>query len=429
MIEIILRTSLPGMEEIRMNRSTVYGIFIWHSFFLALTLSMINFGTVLPALIDELTPSKTIFGLLYSILLAGPYLFNIIFGNYLSNFRFRRRFLLLGIYARSAAFLGMALFVYFFALDAPGFVLASLFFWLSLFALSGGLAGLVYSDIIAKLIPRGGRGTLFAVKQFVAGGASIAGSLVVVKILGSESLRFPRGYALLLFIGFLGLVIASVAFWLIKEPPSPVKEVREPLTVLIKSIPELLRNNLEFRRFVIVENLSGFGLMILPFYMLFAKESFQIDVSFVGRYLVAQTLGMLLSNLLWGMISRWWGSREVVRTCILIGAITPMLALTLLRFGPRSFYAVFFLVGFMYSGRRVGFEPYLLDLLPDDRRPLYLGIRGTLNILIALLPPLGGLLIDLVGFRPLFFIVTVVLVVAFWFLGDRTSPYHCQKSP
>ncbi|MBN1333326.1 MAG: hypothetical protein JW971_06155, partial [Synergistales bacterium] len=151
-----------------MNRPAVYAIFLWHSFFLALTLSMINFGTVLPALIDELTPSKTIFGLLYSILLAGPYLFNIIFGNFLSTFRFRRSFLLLGIYLRGASFLGMALFVYFFSIDTPGFVIASLFIWLSLFALSGGLAGLVYSDIIAKLIPRGERGTLYAVKQFIA---------------------------------------------------------------------------------------------------------------------------------------------------------------------------------------------------------------------------------------------------------------------
>jgi hypothetical protein len=153
-----------------MKRQSVYAIFIWHSFFLALTLSMINFGTVLPALVDELTPSRTVFGLLYSILLAGPYLFNVVFGHFLSAFQYRKPFLILGIYIRAAAFLGMALFVWFFAKTAPGVVVASLFVWLALFALSGGLAGLVYADVIAKLVPAGERGTLYAVKQFISGG-------------------------------------------------------------------------------------------------------------------------------------------------------------------------------------------------------------------------------------------------------------------
>ncbi|MBN1333408.1 MAG: MFS transporter, partial [Synergistales bacterium] len=258
--------------------------------------------------------------------------------------------------------------------------------------------------------------------------ASISGSLVVVRILGSESLEFPSSYALLLFIGFLGLVIASLAFWSIKEPPSSVQGRREPIAIILRSIPELLRKNQDFRRFVIVENLSGFGLMILPFYMLFAKESFNLESIFVGRYLVAQTLGMLLSNILWGIISRRWGSREVVRTCVLIGAVTPILALVLSRFSAKGFYVIFFLVGSMYSGRLVGFEPYLLDIVPDEGRPLYLGIRGTLDILIALLPPIGGLLIDLVGFKPLFLIVTIVLIIAFFLLGDRISPSRPENN-
>jgi MFS family permease len=402
-----------------MKRQSVYAIFIWHGFFLALTLSMINFGTVLPALVDELTPSRTVFGLLYSILLGGPYLFNVVFGHFLSTFQYRKPFLILGIYIRAAAFLGMALFVWFFAGTAPCVVVASLFVWLVLFALSGGLAGLVYADVIAKLVPRGERGTLYAVKQFISGGASVAGGFIVAGTLGAASMGFPRGYAVLLFIGFVGLMVASVAFWFIEEPPSRVREKREPIWGLIKGIPRLLKENPEFRRFVIVENLSGFGLMVLPFYMLFAKENFDLGGSYVGRYLIVQTAGILLSNLVWGALSRKWSSKAVVAGCILIGAMTPILALFALRFGPAGFYPVFFLVGFMYSGRLVGFEPYLLDIVPDDERPLFLGIRGTLDILVALIPPLGGLFVDMAGFRPLFVTVTFVLIGAFLLLGRR----------
>ncbi|MGC9373300.1 MAG: MFS transporter [Thermovirgaceae bacterium] len=409
-----------------MNRRSVYAIFIWHGFFLALTLSMINFGTVLPALVDELTPSRTVFGLLYSILLAGPYLFNVVFGHFLSTFQYRKPFLILGIYIRAVAFLGMAIFVWLFGRSAPGIVVASLFVWLVLFALSGGLAGLVYADIVGKLVPAGERGTLYAAKQFISGGASIAGGFIVAATLGAASMGFPRGYAVLLFIGFIGLMVASGAFWFIDEPPSRVRETREPIWGLIKGIPRLLKENPEFRRFVIVENLSGFGLMVLPFYMLFAKENFDLGGSYVGRYLIVQTAGILLSNLVWGVLSRKWSSRAVVAGCILVGAVTPVLALFSVRFGPAGFYPVFFLVGFMYSGRLVGFEPYLLDVVPDDERPLFLGIRGTLDILVALIPPLGGLFVDMAGFRPLFFTVTAVLAFAFLLLVKNVMGKQVQ---
>lgn len=405
-----------------MERRSVYAVFIWHAFFLALTLSMLNFGTVLPALVDELTSSKTVFGLLYSILLAGPYLFNVIFGHFLSSFRYRRKFLLLGIYARSLSFLGMALFMFFFASHSPGLVVLSLFFWLTLFSLSGGLAGLVYSDIVAKLLPGSERGTIYAVKQLVAGGASVAGGLLVARILGASGPGFPSGYAVLLMTGFAGLIVAAAAFWFIREPPSLVEDKKDPLIILLKKIPRLLRDNPEFRRFVIVENMSGFGLMILPFYMLFAKENFDLGGSYVGHYLVVQTSGILLSNFLWGAIARQWGSKAVVRTCLLIGAVTPLMALLLVKYGPVGFYPVFFMVGFMYSGRLVGFEPYLLDIVPEAGRSLFLGIRGSLDVLIALLPPLGGLFVDILGFRPLFFIVTAVLLSAFLLLGNRDYP-------
>jgi MFS family permease len=160
--------------------------------------------------------------------------------------------------------------------------------------------------------------------------------------------------------------------------------------------------------------------------MLFAKENFDLGGSYVGRYLIVQTAGILLSNLVWGALSRKWSSRAVVAGCILVGAVTPVLALFSVRFGPAGFYPVFFLVGFMYSGRLVGFEPYLLDIVPDDERPLFLGIRGTLDILVALIPPLGGLFVDMAGFRPLFFTVTAVLAFAFLLLVKNVTGKQVQ---
>ena len=52
------------------NNKRTYMIFIWHGAFLALTMSMLDFNTVFPALISNLTESKIIFGMLYSIMIG-----------------------------------------------------------------------------------------------------------------------------------------------------------------------------------------------------------------------------------------------------------------------------------------------------------------------------------------------------------------------
>ncbi|HDL85472.1 MAG TPA: MFS transporter [Candidatus Acetothermia bacterium] len=400
----------------------VYAIFIWHGIFLSLTMSMIDFNTVFPAMITDLVHSKIIFGILYSLMLGIPYLFSLLFGHFLSTYRYRRKFLLIGIYLRGLAFLGMAGFTFFFGARHPWLVVGSFFVWILVFSLSGGLAGIAYEDIFGKLVPKGERGKLYAVKQFASSLAAFGGGWIIARVFSVNSLPFPKNYALVLGIGFAGLVIASIAFWFIKEPPSSVTEnVRPSLGSLLRRVPAILRENPEFFRFIVVENLSSFGLMVMPFYMIFAKDRFHVSDVYIGRYFLFQVGGTIISNLLWGWISGRFDSKKVVRFCLLLGGLIPLVALGIAHLGANVFAIVFLLVGFVFSGRRVGFEPYLLDIIPADNRPIYLGIRGTLNVLVVLLPFLGGVFIHFAGYLPVFVLVAAVMVSAFFLLGGKPA--------
>ena len=391
----------------------IYAIFIWHGIFLSVTLAMIDFNTVFPALITDLGGSKIVFGVLYSIMLGAPYILSFLFGHFLSSHRYRRKFLILGIYLRALAFLGMAAVTYFFGEAHPQIVLASFFAWILLFSLSGGLAGISYNDIIGKLVPKGKRGTLFATKQFASSLAAFGGGLIVARVFAAQSLSFPATHAAMLFIGFSGLVIASLSFWFIQEPASPVAEVARPsLLSMLRRVPEILRGNREFARFIVVENLSSFGLMVMPFYMIFARERFAIGDVYIGRYLLYQIAGTVLSNLVWGWIAGRLGAKRVVWICLALGAAIPLVALGSSHLSADLFAITFFLVGFVMSGRKVGFEPYLLDIIPSSERTVYLGIRGTMNFLVVLLPFLGGILIQLVGYVPVFVLVSAMMLIS-----------------
>jgi predicted MFS family arabinose efflux permease len=167
--------------------------------------------------------------------------------------------------------------------------------------------------------------------------------------------------------------------------------------------------------------MTGFSLMIMPFYMVYAKEILKAGPIYIGRYLLLMVTGTILSNLLWGLIAKRRGSKAVVGNCILLGGLIPLLAIVLTPLGPAYFTIIFLLLGFIQSGRDIGFDPYLLDFAPEELRTTYLGIRGSLNWLVVLLPILGGVLINGLGYRITFTGVSLMMFIAYGFMGFKPS--------
>jgi len=399
------------------SRKSIYAIFIWHAFFLAITMSMIDFNTVFPSLISSLTESKIIFGAIYSIMFGVPLIFNLIFGHYLSSKKFKKKFLLLGINLRAFSFLGMAFFVYKYASQDPSIVIISLFFWVFLFSFSGGFAGIVYTDIIGKFLKKGERGSLYAFKQFFSSIGFLIGGFIIAFAFNVSNISYPTNYALVLFMGFIGLLIASGAFWCIKEPPSKIENYVS-FFVFVKKIPEILKSDKRFSRFIVVENLTSFSLMILPFYIVYAKEIFHITL--LSFYLFAIIIGAIISNIFWGAISKKLSSKAVIETCIFIGAFIPILSLLMVPLGPYYFTIIFLLIGFIRSGRIIGFDPYFLDIAPESKRTIYLGIRGTLSVLTVILPLIGGIFIEILGYMFTFCIVSIVMFISLFLLWEKS---------
>lgn len=391
----------------------VYFPFVWHGFFLALTMAMIELNTVLPNLIAGLTKSSIAFGGLYSIMLGAPLVFNLLFSHYLKRFELKKKFLLFGIYLRSFSFLGMAVTTFLFSKSNPSVALTLFYFLILLFSLSGGFAGIAYSDIVGKLLPSEKRPGLYASRQIFSGIASFIGGVFIVQIFTPGRFDYPLNYVLGMIIGCVGLIIGAFGFWMIKEPSSNIGKIDENNEGLIGNSIKILKEDRAFRRFIIIENATSFSLMILPFYMVFVKNTFADYRNYFGAFVMAQLLGNILSNFLWAFISKKLGTATVLKICILIGASIPAIAIALTPMGAMWYVLVFILVGVIISGRNIGFEPYLLDIAPEDKRTMYLGIRGTLNILVVLLPLAGGIFIDTLGYFATFSIVSVVMLIAF----------------
>lgn len=414
-----------GFEQSASQVKVVCFAYVWHGFFLAITLSMLDLSTVFPALVSELTESKVLFGLLYAIMVGAPLIFNLIFSHYLMSHQYKKKFLLIGIYLRSAAFLGMALSTWFFGADNPRLAIYTFFIWVLLFSISAGFAGIAYADVMGKVLPSQRRARLYAVKQFFASVAAFAGGMIIAGLFKSGNLAFPGNYTLTLTIGFIGLAAASIGFFFIHEPASPVlSSQNQSLLSYIRHVPQIIKKDKQFRRFIILENMASFSVMILPFYMIFAKDTFQSSQQYLGQYLLIQVAGTVLSSFVWGYLASRTESRVVVRSCIYLESTIPIIAILLAQTNPMLYSIVFFLIGFVISGRKIGFEPYLLDIAPDDQRTVYLGIRGTLNIFSVILPVVSGFFISQFGYRLTFFLVSLSMLLSGWLAKKQASPSH-----
>ena len=415
--------------------------FLWHGFFLAFTMAMVEPNTVLPNYVARLTDSPVAFGALYAILLGGPSVFNLLFSQTLRRFQRRKPFLVGGIFVRAVGFAGMAGVTLLLAGRAPSIALWAFYGFVLLFSLSGGFAGIAYSDIVARVLPSDRRPAMIAARQVAGGVAALGGGALVARILAPGTFAWPLDYALPMAIGAAGLAVAAAGFLPLREPkeapPAADQDADAPPAGvpaagaskgLLRETFRVLRSDAAFRTFLIVENLSSFSLMVLPFYMLYVTRTFPDAPARLGTYVLAQVAGSLASNVLWLFLSRRFGSVGVLRACIAAGAALPLVVLALTPLGSAWYALVFLLVGFVTSGRNIGFEPYLLDLAPGPDRTLYLGIRGSLNLLDVVLPLVGGLLVAALGFPPVFLGVSVFMLAALVLLRKASCPVRPPSS-
>jgi len=169
--------------------------------------------------------------------------------------------------------LGISFFTFKFSISDPDLVVKSIFFFIFLFSISAGYAGISYADIIGKTLDSRKRNQLYAIKQFFTSIEAFIGGLLISKIFNVSNLGFPNNYSLSLLIGFIGLAISSIGFYLLKEPASEIIMVeKDNFISYLKNVPTIIKNDTKFRRFIIIGNLASFSIMILPFYIISAKK-------------------------------------------------------------------------------------------------------------------------------------------------------------
>ncbi|HUU56724.1 MAG TPA: MFS transporter [bacterium] len=297
--------------------------------------------------------------------------------------------------------------------------------------LAGGLAGPPFMDVVGKAVSSRGRGILFMVRRFGGGVlAVLTGVLLVGPVL--RAYPFPVSYGLLFVVGAAFSVAALLVMSLSREREGEALAERHSLGQTVRRGFGLLAADVNYRRFVTSRVFICLSRLGVPFYIGLAMGKLELTAAAAGPFLTALMAGTVTSNLLWGYLSSRRGNRLLVRGGALVTILPPLLYFLSARAewgGIYLFYALFFLVGFGWSGAEFGSINYLIDISPPELGPVYVGFGNTITGLAMLAAVGGGFVLKYAGYDVLFALAVFFAALSLWFTRRLAEPRDAGATP
>lgn len=364
---------------------------------------------IMTALLSQLTSSNLLIGILAPLRDTGWFLPQLFVSHRVQRVPQKIVFYRRATWFRISGWLLLVLAL--FTLHDHTTLLWAIFIASLVISISGGIGGLGYVIVTAKVIAAHERGRLFGLREFLGGGLSVLmggiGALILSgHFLGIE-LAFPRNYALLFAVSTVFFAGGCIAFGLLREEPDETHSQEVRLVDQLRRAAGILRSHVQFRKFILMRAVLLFARAGLPFITVFAKRQLHVPDGFLAT-LVSVALGCaLVAGLFWGRLNDRRGSAAVLSFAALFGIIACALALTLTFLDADSLARPLLVVcamciGASNAGLNVSLMPLMIEVAPSNERPIYYGLNNTLLGVVQILTSSVGLIADAFSYPALF---------------------------
>jgi hypothetical protein len=282
--------------------------------------------------------------------------------------------------------------------DRPGLLIAATLAALGVNAVAGGIGGVPFADVTAKVVPHYRLGTFWVLRNAIGGVLALIAGWTLSRVLASD-LPFPRDFGVVFVLGSVLLGSAYLAFALVREPAG-APALREPLRTMLRRLPAVLRADDAFRRYLRVRFLALAALLAEPFYAVHAITDLGAPATALGGYIVTATFASIAMNFAVRRAADRARNVTVLQLALVLLLAAPALALVVT--DPRVFGLVFALSAAGTSAMGVAAWNLLYAVSPADARPLYVGVANSVLALPSLAPIGAGLLVAPFGFGIVF---------------------------
>lgn len=311
------------------------------------------------------------------------------------------------------------------ALTAPFWAMMLFIFGYGLFAMAGGFAGLVFTEVLAKTCPKEKRGSYFGWRAIVSGLIGLYLGINLIRPIFT-GYKFPYTY---LIVFAIGIVLIACSFYLFtrqKEPYQTNLPPKRTLRAQFTASRRILLVDHAFRRFVMFRALMMLWFAGIPFYMLFARDRLGATEAEIGTFISWEFAGLIVANLLWGFLSNRVGNRTLLIVACSLGLVvslgTVAYATAILPLPRWTFGFIFFLSAAVDSGVGNGGLNYALEIVPEAERPTYVGLMNSLLSIALIVAALAAGLRDYIGYTGLYAATALVAVLSLFMIIRLPEP-------
>jgi MFS family permease len=404
----------PVQQQIERN-------YRWNFLFNALDGASFWFGMsfysstiILPLFVSHFTDNPLMIGLIPFLGWGGVFLPQLFMANTVERAPRKKFFpVTLGFFLERLPIFMLAPAAYFLATNQPLATLVIFFVLYTWHNFGTGVVIVGWQDMIAKIIPVEKRGRFFGITNFIGNGSGILGALAVPFVL--EKYPFPLGYVFSFTVTAALFFLSWVFLSLTREPA--VYSSKPPVSQLdyLRSLPEVLRRDRNFRMYLLSQILFSLSGMATGFLVVYTVQTWSLPDSVASGYTVALQIGLALSNLFFGFLADRKGHKLCLEMCLLLSALS--LVLAILAPNPVWFFPIFFLRGavnavFFISGISIVYE-----FTGAENRPTYIGMANTIpGVAGSIAPLIGGWLAGAAGYPAMFILSAVIGTVSWVFL-------------
>jgi len=383
-----------------------------HSFFLALAITIAEPSTILPLMVHHFSDSTIIVGLFASLLRGGAVVVQLYAAFHAQAYKRVIPYFKKVFFFRFMSWLLIGVSIFFLGDTNKSLTLFFIGLGLFFFSFTAGFGAIYFKELQAKLFSKKYRGKTMANRQIAGSFASIISGGIAGYVL--STFEAPLNYAYLFIVSSLFMAIGFMTFVTIEEPVKENISIKEKsFKLFVQNAIKLLKNDLRLKKQIIVILLGYSYFLAMPFVILNANNSFTLTGWMLGGFITIQMIGSIIgSTFLWRRISNYELMLSLSLSFMIIAFVIALFA--------ENFYSyalIFLLFGIAFDGFKISDMNLVIEIAPEEKRPIYSALQVNITSLGLFFPILGGVILTYVQSYTFIYLLTIGLLVLSLYLS------------
>jgi hypothetical protein len=332
-------------------------------------------------------------GALVPVRESGALLPQILLARQIQRRSIRKTFWAVGSAIQGVAAIGIGVAALTLQGDAAGWAVIGC---LAVLSLARAACSASYKDVAARTIRSGERGTVSGAAGTISAAAVFAyAALLSIGWIPREIIYVATA---ILLAGGLWMV-AAILFAGLDEPEDD--RATDVGTGRVTEVLQPLREDLEFRTYILVRGLLISTALAPPFLVMLSNAAGDSQLGNLGLFMLASSAAAIASSYVWGRASDW-SSRLTLQMSGLLATVAlggaGLLGLSTGGIGGSGLAAAFiFVAQIAYEGVRAGRKTHLTDMDTGGQKAVYTALSNTLIGVLLVLGGGFGVIADLFG--------------------------------